>query len=121
VSRLAQQHPDLYLALTARPQVEQRAAVGRLVAAAVSANGLSADDASGAGVAERLDDQAWDMQEQMERGNATRADYEVAFRRARAASAAHALAGLEADLADAAYEAVHALPADHDALSLIRE
>lgn len=119
VSRLAQQQPRLYRALTERTDIEQRAAVERLVGVAVRANGLSTDGVGGAGAVEHLDEQAWALQEQVERGAATQDDYEGAFRRARAASAAQTLADPAADLADAAYEAVHALPPDVDALFLI--
>ncbi|MGZ4657368.1 MAG: hypothetical protein ACXVGE_10410 [Blastococcus sp.] len=119
MSRLAQQHADLYRALTERSLVEQRAAVERLVSAAVRANGLSFGDARAAGAVERFDDQAWDVQAQVERGDAAHGEYEAAFRRARAARAAQTLADPTADLADPAYEAVHALPPDVDLLALI--
>jgi hypothetical protein len=119
VSRLAQQHADLHRALTEHSLVEQRAAVERLVSAAVRANGLSFGDASAAGAVKRFDDQAWDVQQQVERGEAAQEEYEAAFRRARAASAAWTLADPTADLADAAYEAVHALLPDVDLHSLI--
>ena len=118
MSRLAQQHADLHRALTAGSEAEQRAAVERLVAAAVEATGLSPADAR-AGVVQRLDEDAWDLQEQVERGNVRQDEYEAAFRRARAASAAQTLADPRADLADAAYEAIHALQPHVDAVSII--
>lgn len=119
MGRLAQQHADLHRVLTAGSEAEQRAAVERLVAAAVEATGLSPADARAAEAVQRLDEQAWDLQERMQRGNVRQVEYEAAFRRARAASAAQTLADPRADLADAAYEAVHALPPDADALTII--
>jgi len=93
VSRLSQQYVDLHRALSARSAVDQQAAVERLIAAALDANGLTAADVSAAGEVERLDEQAWLVQEQVERGSATQEQYEAAFRRARAASAVQSLAG----------------------------
>ena len=119
VSRLAQQHADLHRVLTAGSEAEQRAAVERLVAAAVEATGLSRADVREAGAAQRLDERAWDMQEQVKCGNVRQDEYEAAFRRARAASAVQTLADPRADLADAAYEAVHALPPHIDGVSII--
>lgn len=87
--------------------------------AALDANGLTEADARAPGEGERLDERAWLVQEQVERGSATQEQYAAAFRRARAASAVQALAGPQAALEDAAYEAVHALPEDVDALPII--
>lgn len=89
-----------------------------MVTAAVDANGLSGDVSAADAVAS-LDEQAWYLQEQVERGDAPPEQYEAAFRRARAASAAQTLSDPEADVADAAYEAVHALPPGVDALTVI--
>lgn len=119
VSRLSQQYVDLHRALSARSAVDQQEAVERLIAAALDANGLTAADVSAPGEVERLDEQAWLVQEQVKRGSATQEQYEAAFRRARAASAVQSLAGPQVALEDAAYEAVHALPADVDALPII--
>ncbi len=119
VSRLSQQYADLHRVLSARSAVEQQAAVERLVATALDANSLTAADVSAPGEFERLDERAWLVQEQVKRGSATQEQYEAAFRRARAASAVQSLARPQAALEDAAYEAVHALPADVDARPII--
>ncbi len=120
MSRLAQQYGNLHRALAAQDDaVEQRAAVERLVAVALDANGMTAAVAIAPGEVEHLDEQAWDMQEEVERGNATQDQYETSFRRARAASAVQLLAKPDCELEDVAYEAVHGLPAHVDALSII--
>ena len=121
MSRLAQQYADLHRSLAAQTAVEKRAAVERLVAVALDANDGTAAVASAPGGVERLDEQAWDVQEQVERGTATQEQYEDAFRRARAASAARLLAEPDCDLDEVAYEAVHGLPAGVDALPVISE
>lgn len=119
MSRLAQQYGDLHRTLAARSSLEKRAAVERLVAVALHANGVTAAVASAPGAVERLDEQAWDVQEEVERGAATQEQYETAFRRARAASAARLLAEPDCDLEEVAYEAVHGLPADVEALPIV--
>jgi hypothetical protein len=103
VSRLAQQYAALYDALEAKRRTDRRAAVQRLVVAAVDANGFVASEATEVGLAERLDEQAWQVQEQIQQGKATQEEYEVAFRRARAASAVQMLADSEAAWDDVAY------------------
>ena len=117
-SRLKRQHAQLHQALTARTDTDQRTAVLRLVRVALDENGLSSAEASKTELVERLDEQAWDLKDQVERGEAAQDEYLSAFRRARAASAWQALMHPMA-LDDAAYEAVHALPPGLDALSII--
>ncbi len=101
MSRLAQQHRDLHHALTSQSADEQRSSVERIVV-------------------KRLGNHAWTLQEQVELGNPTQEQYEEAFRRARAASAARLMIDPNSSAEDAVYEALHALPSDIDPLPLVR-
>ncbi|UOZ07870.1 hypothetical protein [Amycolatopsis sp. WQ 127309] len=59
---------------------------------------------------ERLDEQAWDIQDQVDAGAAAAEDYDRAFRRARAAAAVGFAAGESLESAyDALYEAYYAI------------
>ena len=120
MSRLAQQYGDLHRILTGQNAVERRATAERLVAAALSANALTWATASAQGEDERRDDHAWGLQAQVEAGSATRAEYERAFRRARAVTAARLLSEGAGGVEDAVYEAVHALPSNADVLAIMR-
>jgi hypothetical protein len=119
VSRLGQHYADVHRALAALSALEKQAAVERLVAVSLDANGVSAAIASAPGEVERLDEQAWHVREQAERGTARQEQYEAAFRRARAASAAGLLAAARCDLDEVAYEALHGLPADVEGVPII--
>lgn len=118
MGRLAQQHSDLHRALAGQSPTAQRAAVERLVAVVLDLAELDAATPMDADV-QSLDEQAWDLLDQIEQGTATQDQYAVAFRRARAANAALLLAEPGCDLEDVTYEAVHALPEDVAALPVI--
>ncbi len=66
------------------------------------------------GLADRLDERAFDLQDAVEDGRADWAGYHRAFRRARAATALRDLEN--GDLNSALYEALHALGEDERAL-----
>ena len=68
-------------------------------------------------LAERLDETAWDVQDGVDDGSADVAEYDVAYRRARAASALSFALG--ADPREAALEAAYETEAATDDLSLV--
>jgi hypothetical protein len=128
--RLDSEAPDLAERLRSAGNAGLRAVADKIAAAAVAAMkvsdpridaGLHAAAARDWGntavradlekLTEELDEIAWDIQEQAEEGTATEAEYETAFRRARAVAAL--CFSLESDAATAAsesvYEAWHAL------------
>lgn len=91
---------------------EQQQAVAQLaVAAAATATNLFLPSPVQLIDVEHLDEVAWDAQDRLEAGLGSEAEYLVAFRRARAASAA-LLVEQNADPQEALYEALHALPPD---------
>jgi hypothetical protein len=89
------------------------AAVERAVTLALAATGLedlAREPEAVRRIVEDLDNRAWGLQEEVDRGARPLADYEAAFRRARSANAL--LDALENRPDAALYEALHALGGD---------
>ncbi len=113
MTRLAGQWPDVARDLAALPadrrrSVARAAALAALDAVAVAVPGGDAEDL--ANEVQRLDEVAWDLQDD---DGAAAGAHEVAFRRARALAALHA-AQFGGDPAEALYESLHALGAPAD-------
>jgi hypothetical protein len=121
-SQVAVEFPRLAAELTRHSGDDLDEAVRRVVEGALIATGLQVTARDSTDV-ERLvwslDDVAWEMQEEAERGTASRVAYIQAFRRARAANGLLEL--VEGRHGRAVYEAAHALDDNEDAvLELIR-
>lgn len=83
-------------------------------------NKLDRADATAPGAVDRLDEDAWDLQDQDDETVEGRRRYELAFRRARAAAAGTALTHAGTPLDEAVYEAIHALEPEVDVLDVLR-
>ena len=110
---LRREHPSRAAFLDSSSAAEAAEAVERAVNLALTETGLdnlARDPEAVRRIVEDLDNQAWELQDEVDRGARPLADYEAAFRRARAANAL--LDALE-DRPDAAlYEALHGLAGD---------
>lgn len=115
-SRVAAQFPRLAAGLERLSGGDLDEAVQRIVEGALTATGVQVTDRSSTAV-ERLvwslDDVAWDLQEEAERGTASQVTYNQAFRRAMAANGLLDL--LEGRHDSAVYDACQALGANEDA------
>jgi hypothetical protein len=116
-SQLTVQFPHLAAELGQLSGPDLDEAVRRIVEEGLSATGLQLTSRSPKDL-ERLvwslDDEAWGLQEKAEAGQASLALYNLAFRKARAASGL--LEMVEGRYGPAVYESVQALNADEDAL-----
>jgi hypothetical protein len=116
-SQLTVQFPHLAAELGQRSGPDLDEAVRRIVEEGLSATGLQLTSRSPKDL-ERLvwslDDEAWGLQEKAEAGQASLALYNLAFRKARAASGL--LEMVEGRYGPAVYESVQALNTDEDAL-----
>ena len=113
VSRLKVQWPEVADALGELSGDRQRELAMRAAAAALEATGQrtpEGDERAVSAEVQRLDELAWDTQED---DSAPPDTYPQAFRRARAVNS-FALAHFGGDPADAIYEALHALDAPTD-------
>lgn len=120
-SSLGNEFPRLAAQLAQVPDAEVGQAARRVVKGALDKNGLTVANTDRAAVEQlvwSLDDAAWQLQEQVEKGTATQVAYAQAFRRARAANSLLDL--VEGRYSEAIYEATHALYADEEfALKLL--
>jgi hypothetical protein len=115
--QLTVQFPHLAAELGQLSGPELDEAVRRIVEEALSATGLQLTSRSPKDLEHlvwSLDDEAWGLQEKAEAGQASLALYNLAFRKARAASGL--LEMVEGRYGPAVYESVQALGADEDAL-----
>ena len=114
--------PRLAAELAQRSGPDLDEAVDRIVEQALSATGLQVTSRSPKDLEHlvwSLDDVAWGLQEEAEGGKTSPAFYNLAFRKARAASSL--LEMVEGRHGPAVYEAVQALNGDEDAvLRLVR-
>jgi hypothetical protein len=122
-SQVTVQYPRLAAELAQRSGPDLDQAVQRIVEAALTATGLQVTSRASADL-ERLvwslDDVAWGLQEENESGTSSGALYNLAFRKARAASGLLDL--VEGRYGNAVYEAVQALGSDEEeALRLLSE
>ncbi|MEQ0560482.1 hypothetical protein ABJI51_15445 [Amycolatopsis sp. NEAU-NG30] len=126
---LTQLSPGLARRLGAMPACERRSLAGRVCRVAVERTAVEAGALAEAlqvlvGQAEpspelhrrveavtvQLDERAWDVQDSVENGEATEADYKLAFRRARASAAVgFALTNTLESASDALYDAYFAI------------
>ena len=122
MDRLAQRWPTFAARLAALPDHEQRSAAQRAAAAALVATGQLTQRLDDRPLleaeVERLDDVAWQVQEQVDDGQASDEAYEEAFGRARAVNAA-LVAHHGGAPGEALYEALHALPETTDPISFL--
>jgi hypothetical protein len=115
--QLTVQFPHLAAELGQLSGPELDEAVRRIVEEGLSATGLQLTSRSPKDLEHlvwSLDDEAWGLQEKAEAGQASLALYNLAFRKARAASGL--LEMVEGRYGPAVYESVQALGADEDAL-----
>jgi hypothetical protein len=115
--QLTVQFPHLAAELGQLSGPELDEAVRRIVEEALSATGLQLTSRSPKDLEHlvwSLDDEVWGLQEKAEAGQASLALYNLAFRKARAASGL--LEMVEGRYGPAVYESVQALGADEDAL-----
>ena len=118
--RLEHESPDLAAVIAGLPDAERVSLVQQAVESVAAAAGI-ADECRSAvdldGLVVRLDEEAWNLQA----AAPTSADYERAFRRARAANAwlfaatDHSLAGS----CEAIYEAIHAVGGEPDQVAAL--
>jgi hypothetical protein len=116
-SQLTVQFPRLAAQLVQRSGPDLDEAVRRIVEEALVATGLQVTSRSPKDLEHlvwSLDDVAWGLQEEAERGGSSLALYHLAFRKARAASGLLEL--IEGRYGPAVYEAVQALNGDEDAV-----
>jgi hypothetical protein len=114
-SQLTVQFPRLAAELARRSGPDLDEAVRRIVEEALSATGLQVTSRSPKDLEQlvwSLDDSAWRLQEEAEGGKTSPALYNLAFRKARAASGL--LEMVEARHGPAVYEAVQALDGNED-------
>jgi hypothetical protein len=115
--QLTVQFPHLAAELGQLSGPELDEAVRRIVEEGLSATGLQLTSRSPKDLEHlvwSLDDEVWGLQEKAEAGQASLALYNLAFRKARAASGL--LEMVEGRYGPAVYESVQALGADEDAL-----
>ena len=115
ISRLRAQHPELADALATVPEHRLGGVLQRLCDESISATGLTiSDDERSAGsltrLVDRLDEEAFDINDAVDEGLRTHDEYSRAFARARAANALLYLANGVSE--EVVYEALAALHAD---------
>lgn len=121
MSRLDQQWPEVGRLLATQSAASRRSLALRAATAARTRWTLKdpQDDEVLAAEVKRLDELAWQVQEDAEGGRATNEQYELAFRRARAMHAT--LFARQGHADDAIYEALHALHESFDLTALFDE
>ena len=115
ISRLRSQHPELAGALATVPEHRLGRVLQRLCDESLAATGLAIGDDERSldslkMLVDRLDEEAFDINDEVDEGRRSRDEYERAFVRARAANALLYLVSGEGE--EAVYEALAALDAD---------